>query len=165
MTKLIINFRHGEYSKNKDVFKAIFSGKYKWDGKQGWYAKDGFVKASQKMESGMPVTFLVDTIFPHLFKVFCEVNNIDFKEVNSFDSVSITEVTIEKNEGIIVNINRSKQFYETMSNNMLFTAGFVNNWLKLLNKDDERLNKMLINPELEIPIDIIFEKEEEDLLA
>ncbi len=162
MSKLIINFKAGEYSKNKDTFKAIFVGKYKWDSKSAWISKLGYVKATQKMESGAPVTFLVETDFADKFQQFCKEHCIECKQVNSFENITVKEVIEEKIEGLHVNIDRSQSFLAIQHN---YSLNFAQRWLSLLRKDDERTNKMLDKPELEIPIDTIFEKEEEDVLA
>ncbi len=160
--KLIINFKAGEYSKNKDTFKAIFQGKLKWNGKSAWEKKTSYVKATQKMESGAPVTFLVDTEFADKFIEFCKSYGIEYKEVNSFDSITVKEVIEERIEGLHVNINRGISFLAVQHN---YSLNFAQRWLALLRKDDERINKMLDSPETEIPIDTIFDKEDEEMLA
>ncbi len=160
--KLIINFKAGEYSKNKDTFKAIFSGKLKWNGKSAWEKKTSYVKATQKMESGAPVTFLVDTDFADKFQKFCEEHCIECKTVDSFDNITVKEVIEEKIEGLHVNIDRSQSFLAIQHK---YSLNFAQRWLALLRKDDERINKMLDSPETEIPIDTIFDKEDEEMLA
>lgn len=144
--KLIIFFKKGEYSPIKDKFKAIFAGKYKWDGKQAWVNKKGFVKATQKMESGFPVKFIVecDIELKNKFFEFCNVYKIEISEVESFDNVNVIEAKIEKPKPAFdVKLNKTKYFEIEYAVKGNITAKFFQGWIKLLREDDEKLNKKL----------------------
>jgi hypothetical protein len=87
--RLIINFKRGQYSPVKDEFKALYTKVFKWNKfKEGWYGKTGFVKATEKMEPGMPVILNVeckDEIGQNI-KSFCDDDShkIDYIEVQDF---------------------------------------------------------------------------------
>jgi hypothetical protein len=172
--KLIINFiEAGQYGrvfdeakniKVKDKFKAIFSKKLKWDNKQGWYSKDKteFVKATKKMETGQPVKFLVDVEEELVEKLeeFGRIFKVSVERVESFDEEKIVEVPDVKNEVVV--IESSVILKRQIIRDYGLSKKFVDRWNKLLRKDDERLNKMIANPDLNIGIESIFEKNSDE---
>lgn len=160
--KFFINFKVGEYSPIKDDFKKCFAGILKWDNKQAWTNKTEYIRASKKMETGQAVKFFlnVEEKIAKRLEEFCEANKIDMEKVESFGNEIILEA--KKEEVIIVKLDRVPRFLTEARVSHSFAKG----WAELLRKDDERLNKMLMNSELEtISVSTLFEIKEEDMLA
>lgn len=154
--KLIIDFKRGEYSPLKDEFKKIFKGKFKWDNKQAWVSKEGYVKASKKMETGEAVTFLIecDEKMREKFANMCAQFKVSLRDVQSFDDISIIEV---KEEAVIENridfkLDRASVFLASVEKKKL-SKGFVERWSELLRADDEKYNLRGLREEAKTEID------------
>jgi len=156
MPKLLIVFKGNHYSIVKDAFKALFAGKDKfhWNGADnGWFGKDGYVKATTKMETGAPVMFMVECNDKLLdkFTGFCNTNNIEFHIVNSFDtakpesqpqSTPVPKLVLIQPE---YKLDRCTSFIQQMNARKGFSESFISRWSYLLSIDDRRLNDILGN--------------------
>lgn len=113
--KLILSFGRGQYSPIKNDFKSIFSEKFKWDGKKGWYGKDGFVEATEKMETGAPVIFMIecDTLLGTKFSLFATKHNIIHLEVQDF-----SEFNPDPEQQILPSAQEQPVSRPTMSHNI-----------------------------------------------
>jgi len=143
--KLLIHFFTGQYSSLKVNFKAIFSKKFKWNG-SGWYGNGGYVEPTEKMETGMAVTFRVDCQddLGIVFAGFCKDNAVKFEAVDGFEEVKAVGMTVddldkvgEVKGGFL--IDRVTMFREEAKRRG-FSGGFIDRWSELLKADDDRLN-------------------------
>ena len=144
--KLIIGFAKGEYSSNKDEFKKLFSGKLKWVGpKDGWYSEDEYVRASQKMVPGMPVTFLIecDEKLKAKFEIFCTEHKVILKHVQNFDTITIINT---ENVSVIASVKLDSEldrvtYFEVEARVRGFSKSFIEKWGELIKADDARINR------------------------
>lgn len=140
--KLIINFSTGQYSPIKEKFKSLFAGKLKWDGKQGWIKGSNYIRATEKMLTGAPVSFVceIDEELKEKLSTFSKDHSINYNIVESFDNVKIIEAPPEYTF-INVKIDRVKSFFDECSIRKDLSASFIEGWGKLLKEDDIRINK------------------------
>ncbi len=150
MNKIIINFHKGGYSSRKDEFKKIFAGNFRWNGKQAWVGRTGYVKASKKMESGEAITFLIecnDKLTDKFFE-FSKSNKIDCKIAKDFDNIDVIDVK-EEPESVIehfgVKLDRAENFRLTAMYRKDLSPKFIDRWAKLLEFDDDKFNNNIGN--------------------
>lgn len=146
MPKIIINFSVGQYSPAKLKFKALFSDVLKWDRKQAWSNKLYYVRATQKMETGTPVSFICevnDELYAKLI-TFCKDYKVHYQLTESFDKVTVIEAAPDFTF-INVKIDRVKSFQDEYLMRKDLSEKFFEGWLRLLKEDDERINKNLEN--------------------
>ncbi len=145
MNKLIIFFNRGQYSPVKDEFKKIYSSKFKWDRKQSWVGKTGYVKASKKMESGEAITFLIecDDKLTDKFFEFSKTNKIECKLVDNFnniDVINVVEQTKMLTDRLDIKLNRAGNFLLTAMYRKDLSPRFIERWAELLKEDDDKFN-------------------------
>ena len=144
MPKVIINFSAGQYSPAKLKFKALFAKTLKWDGKQAWVKGSEYIRATEKMESGAPVSFVCEVnndLYDKLIE-FCQELKVHYQATDTFKDIQVKEAVPEFTF-MNVKIDRAKSFESEMAGRNDYSLNFYQGWLKLLREDDERINNNL----------------------